>query len=245
VSLFTDSWRVGLWVNNPGNLGRLPKIAAFAGGTFSDVFLPDGATLDDFKRVRAQLTTNPVGNLRPQLRMQPASGETPAAFAQRCSDRIAQLGPGGIDWDIELPDDTQPTFIRDATLAFRNQVTKPDGSVGRKVFPVRFDVAPRKGFTLPGDLMQMDPNLFACEQTYYGNMERVAEDACRKDLERYAPAAQVHLCYGAACRAKLQDGTWARVAAFPTVFYQDKPYTKLDGPAMVFTDDLMAEFGFV
>src|SRR3954465_876185 len=228
-----DPGRVGLWVNSPANLFPLNTIAGVAGGMFPDVFLPRAATAADMTKVRN--TTRPDGSkLKAQLYEIPLSSDTPEQFAQRVSDDIVRLAPGVVELDIERKDSELPGFIHDTVASLRAR---------RPSFLFRVNVEPFKGWALPIDLLQTDPNLYAAEQTYFGDMSRVSESDVLSDLVgRGVPWSKATICYGAAGPTDLSG---SRGITLPNVLYQGHfSGRKLSG-GMVFTDDLLAEKGLI
>jgi len=227
---------VGLWVVNPANLAdRLPKIAAFADGMFSDVFAPTESSPSDMALIRA--TPRPNGTkLRAQLWTTPR-GRPAATFATSTLGDIQRLKPGVVELDIEVPDAVLTDYITDTVNAIR---------VVRPRYLLRVDIAPYKGRFLPAALFQSDAALFASEQTYYGDMSRVSEGEALLDLIQHGmPLAKASLCYGAAGPPWFPASAGAaRVNTLGTLYYQGSLVRKLQR-GLVFQDDLMADMGLL
>jgi hypothetical protein len=237
MSAFDDG-RVGLWVNNPANISaRISNISSFAGGMFSDVFCPSSTSVAQAGIIKGAI--RPDGTrLKFQLYEIPGPTESPQALATRVSGDIARLAPGVVEVDIEKGDSILASYIRDFVNAFRSL---------RPTFLLRINIAPNKGGFLPVDLIQSDPNLYACEQTYYGDMSPVSQVDVLADLEGHGvPASKDQVTYGAAITTKVPDGnggyTWKRVLGIPTVFYQGHVVSRLKS-GLVYDDDLMADMG--
>jgi hypothetical protein len=213
--------RLGLWVINPANLpDRLPRIRAFGGGIIRDLFLPRSSTLADFARVRQ-------AELSAHLYVSP-DGLTVEDYAARTLADLARLKPGAIELNIELPSDPPlAPYIRAAVAGIRAQ---------RRHLRLRVNVAPWKGFALPGDLLVSDPALYACEQNYGGNMQELYSAADVLDDLRLGgvPAEKRTVCYAAACQ--VLDSP-ARVRTLP-----DLSRTRR---GVIFQDDLMVEAGLL
>ncbi len=223
---------VGLWVVNPVNLpARLGRIASFAGGMFTDVFVPETATPAAMALIRS--TVRPNGTkLRAQLWTHPAA-RSPAEYGSAILVSILTLRPGVVELDIEVPDDILTAYI-DTTLN-RLRDTRP-------TFLFRVNIAPNKAVFLPAHRFATDDALFACEQTYYGDMSRFSEADALADLLGYGvPLSKASVCYGAAAP---DPTTGERHASLPSVFYQGQPIAKLKR-GLVFQDDLMADAGLL
>ncbi len=190
--VFEDG-RVGLMVTDPapGSLAdkladRLPKIRAFAGGMVTDCFLPRSASSSDLGRVRAA----DMG-----AHLWAAVDELSAAqYAARTLADIERAKPGAVELNIELETDAAlEPYMRAVVTAIRRKLPS------RRL---RLNIAPYKGAFLPLDLLAGDPNLYACEQTYYGDLSRVSEGEALLDLlEAGVLMRKASLCYGAAALA--------------------------------------------
>jgi hypothetical protein len=190
VSNAYQAGSVGLWVNSVANLDRLPKIATAFGGMFTDVFIPLGSGAGDFRKIRAQARAD-GSKLRAQAYAIPRKnpdgslGEDGQQFANRVNDALTNLGadrPGVVDLDIEVHDDILSGYMRTAVEAFR---------VKRATYLIRLNIEPGKGAFLPFDKLTEDPNLYSCEQTYFGEMSRVSEaEALEDQVGRGVPWAR-------------------------------------------------------
>jgi hypothetical protein len=213
--------RVGLWIITPANLpGRLPWIRGFGGGIIRDLFLPRTSTVDDLRRVRdaglfAHLWVTPDG--------------LPAReYAERVLVDLARLKPGAVELNVELPNDPPlPAYIRE--VVGRIRAVRPN-------LRLRLNVAPWKGFALPGELLQQDANLYACEQNYEGNMQNLLSplDVVSDMVAWGVPQAKATCCYAAACQVL---GSPARVRTLPDLHRVHR--------GVIFSDDLLAEAGLV
>jgi hypothetical protein len=251
VSNAFQAGSVGLWVNSVANLDRLPKIATAFGGMFTDVFIPLGSGAGDFRKIRAQARAD-GSKLRAQAYAIPhknpdgSIAEDGQQFANRVHDTLTSLGvdrPGVVEMDIEVHDDILPGYLRATVESFR---------VKRSAFLIRLNLEPGKGWALPFDLLTSDPNLYSCEQTYFGDMSRVSEaEALEDQVGRGVPWGKAGICVGGASQVKLNiDGAfvWKRAFTLPDVVYQGNwSGHRLGGyrSYLVFSDDLLFENGFL
>jgi hypothetical protein len=251
VSNAYQAGSVGLWVNSVANLDRLPKIATAFGGMFTDVFIPLGSGAGDFRKIRAQARAD-GSKLRAQAYAIPRKnpdgslGEDGQQFANRVNDALTNLGadrPGVVDLDIEVHDDILSGYMRTAVEAFR---------VKRATYLIRLNIEPGKGAFLPFDKLTEDPNLYSCEQTYFGEMSRVSEaEALEDQVGRGVPWGKAGICVGGASQVRLNiDGAfvWKRAFTLPDVVYQGNwSGHRLGGyrSYLVFSDDLLYENGFL
>jgi hypothetical protein len=148
-----------------------------------------------------------------------------------------------VDLDIEVHDDILSGYIRTAVEAFR---------VKRATYLIRLNIEPGKGAFLPFDKLTEDPNLYSCEQTYFGEMSRVSEaEALEDQVGRGVPWAKAGICVGGASQVRLNiDGAfvWKRAFTLPDVVYQGNwSGHRLGGyrSYLVFSDDLLYENGFL
>jgi len=118
-------------------------------------------------------------------------GLTAAQYAARTLADVERAKPGAVELNIELANDPAlEPYMRAVVTAIRGKLPS------RRL---RLNVAPYKGAFLPIDLVTGDPNLYAAEQTYYGDMSRVSEGEALLDLlEAGVPLRKASLCYGAA-----------------------------------------------
>lgn len=219
--------RVGLWVVNPANLNdRLPKIKAYRGGQITDVFLPlVQSTASDAGKVKQ-------AGLFAQGTLVGASLMSADAFADLAIQRIAQVGTGALEANIELPNDAlYNPYIR--TFMGRFRATRPN-------YRVRVNIPWRKGGFLPVDLFQEDPNLYVDEQSYFdppgSTMHPASQaDALENLLDAGVPIAKASVCYGAAGPVGGITGT-QRVSLLPEW---------APSRGIIFQDDLMVEAGLL
>ena len=213
--------RVGLWVITPANLpARLPAIAAYGGGIIRDLFLPRTASLADLALVRA-------AGLYAHLWA--ADDDLGAiAYADRTLADVARLKPGAVDLNPELSADAPlPAYVR--TTVERIRAKRPK-------LRIRLNLATWKAFAFPADLLASDPNLYAAESCYLGNMDaRVSEaDVLADMLANHVPQAKATVCYGA---AGTPPGGGDRVCWLPELGRLRR--------GVIFSDDLMAEVGLL
>ncbi len=214
--------RLGLWIIDPANLpSRLPGIRAFGGGIIRDVFLPgELAVVADMQRVRdAGLYAH----------LWQANGDLEARnYANSVLYNIERRKPGAVDLNIELGSDPPlPDYIREVVTLIRSQRLK---------YRLRINVAPWKAFALPADLLASDPNLYACEQNYEGNMDNLLSAAdVQWNMDAWGvPVSKSTVCYAAACRVL---GSSERVRTLPDLARLKR--------GVIFHDDLMAEVGLL
>lgn len=231
---------VGIWVNTPGHLAdRLPKIAAFAGGMFSDVFVPGAASVADMERIRAQSRPNGT-KLRAQLWTVPGS-LTAAQYAAQVLADFERLRPGVVELNIEQPGDAKlAPYITESVAAIR---------ASRPKLKLRVNVGAYKGFGLTGLGFAGDPNLYACEQCYYGDMSPVQADEALANLLAFGvPSDRTSICYGAAGPIGWLEGggPWRtqRHGTLGTLYYNGALVRRLKS-GLVFTDDLLVEVGLL
>lgn len=232
---------VGLWNVEPARLAdRLPKIAAFADGTISDVFVPGSASRAQADAIRA--TRRPDGtNLRAQL-YAVARATTPEAFAAQADADSRRLGVGVVELNIEKPHAELADYVRRSVAAFRKL---------RPVMKLRVNVGAFCGFGLLGAPFGGDGNLYAIEQAYYGLMEPVnADEALTNLLDHGVPRDRASVMYGAAGPigwTAAQPGVWnsARHCTLGTFWHLDGVIWRRPAHCSIFTDDLMAEVGLL
>jgi len=227
--------RLGLYVIDAGNLGRLPQIKAFGGGMIRDVFLPRTAAPADLQRVRD-------AGLFAHL-WAATDGLTAQEYANRTLLDIQRLKPGACELNIELPSDPPlKGYIRTVVKAIRT--VRPN-------YRLRVNVAPFKGFAMPADLLAADPHLYAGEQSYYGDMSRVAESDALYDLLSWGvPLAKATVCYGAAALVPRPDtplpATGVRVVGLGSIWtWSNGAQVGALKRGVVFSDDLMADMGLL
>lgn len=212
--------RLGVWVISPANLpDRLPKLKALG---LVDVFLPRDATPADVARVKAGGCFAHVWAAR--------DGLNASDYANRFLLDNQRLAFGGADLNIEGVADAQlGSYIREVVTLIRAQLRHKR---------LRLNIAPWKGFALPGDLLVSDGALYACEQNYLGNMDELLSPAdVLRDMERGALGLtpdKLTVCYAAACRVR---GSTERLRTLPDLSRMRR--------GVVFTDDLMAEAGLL
>jgi hypothetical protein len=213
--------RLGLWLINPANLaGRLAPIKAFAGGAIRDLFLPRTADVGDLQRVRE-------AGLSAHLYVA-TDGLDALAFATRTLADLGRLRPGAVELNFELASDPPfPQYVRDAVARIR---------ADRPALRMRLNTPPWKGFAFPVDLLNSDPNLYACEQNYLGNMDELLSPAdVLGDLLAWGvPVRKATVCYAAACRVL---GSAGRIRTLPDLSRRRR--------GVIFQDDLMVEAGLL
>jgi len=209
--------RLGLYVINPANLAsRLPGIRAFG---IKDVFLPRSAAPSDLALVRA-------AGLYAHMWVA-VDGLSARDYANRTLFDIQRLGPGAVELNIELSADPPlKDYIAEAVSLIRSR---------RLRLRMRINVAPWKGFALPVGALTSDSNLYACEQTYAGDMSRYSEaDAYANMIGWGVPPTKATVCYGAAGPV---PGSSGRVCTLPDLSRWNR--------GVIFQDDLMAEVGLL
>lgn len=231
---------VGLWVVNPANLAdRLPKIAKLWDGTISDVFINGTATLAQADAIRA--TARPDGTkLRAQLWAVATHYPNALAYADAVVADSQRLKAGVADLDIEVPDGVLADYTLRTIRAIRNK---------RPKYKLRVNLAPYKGFALTGLAFNGDPNLYACEQAYYGDMSPVSADEALTDLlDHGVPRVRASVCYGAAGPVGW-DGPgqpWSenRHCTLGT-FYSGGNLVRRLRHGLIYQDDLLVEVGLL
>ena len=233
--VFEDG-RVGLWiVNLPALRGRLAAIRAFAGGMVTDLFLPRDASANDLGNVRK------AGFVGAHI-WAAVDGLSAAEYAARTIADVERAKPGAVDLNVELGADAAlEPFMHAVVLALRAKMP------GRRL---RLNVGAFKGAFLPVDLVLNDPQLYACEQTYYGDMSRVSEaEALLNLLEAGVPMQKAALCYGAAALVPDPDvpaGGSLRVVGLGTVWrWSDGILQRPLRRGVIFHDDLLADVGLL
>lgn len=210
--------RLGIYIRGTGDLvRRLPSIKAFG---FVDVFLPRTATLTDMRRVR---------DLGLSAHMWWATDDLSAKdYAERALADIAEKEPGAGELNLELPSDPPlQAYIEDVVRIIRGR---------RRSYRLRINVAPFKGFALPVARLGEDPNLYAAEQAYKGDMQPFsAADVLRDMLLWGVPEAKATVCYGAHGPVPGSNGN--RVVTLPELRWPMR--------GCVYNDDLMADAGFL
>lgn len=159
--VFKD-YRRGLWVASNSNLADklthfLPRLRA-AIPNLTDIFLPPEAT----KSHRQQV----LGAGFFQHMYDVAHGRTPVQFADEALNRHRNQNAGALELDFEgsgIGGDWNLASYIEATVA-RVRKSKPN-------LPLRVNVVPYKGAFLPVQLINEDPQLFLCVQSYGGNMD--------------------------------------------------------------------------
>lgn len=232
--------RLGCWIVPDGagqvtsKLGRLAGLAALG---VKDVFLPRQARPDDFATVRAS------HGLAAHL-WTATDGLSADDYANRFLLDFQRFGSKGAgELNIELPSDPPlKAYMRRAVELIRTR--KPN-------LPLRLNIAPFKAFALPIDLLQSDPRLYACEQSFYGDMSRVAESDALYDLLSWGvPLAQATVCYGGAAlvpffRDNLSHGT-QRVVGLGTLWtWSSAQRVGSLKRGVIFQDDLLADAGLL
>lgn len=212
--------RVGLWmIDADRGVSRLPAIKAYAGGLIRDVFMPRTSSPAHLAAVRA-------AGLYAHLWIAVDSRSASAMVADTLAD-VTRLGPGALELNIELGSDPPlAQYVRDVVAGIRAK---------RKNLRMRVNLAAWKGFAAPALELAHDPNLYACEQTYLGDMMRVSEGDTYHDLLGYGcPEAKLTLCYGAAGPL---PPSGVRGCTLPDLGRRRR--------GVIFHDDLMADVGLL
>lgn len=222
--------RLGLWVINPDSLAsRLPGIVGFG---IKDVFLPRESDLEDLKRVREAGVFAHLWEAANELSVD-------EYVAQVLAD-VKRLKPGAVELNIELKSDPPlKAYIRRAVEQLRK--AKPG-------LRMRINIAPFKGFALPVDLLTSDPNLYVCEQSFYGDLSRVAESDALYDLLSWGvPLGKATVCYGAAALAPTRAGSPSqRFVGLGTRWtWSDGAVVGTLKRGVIFQDDLMTDVGLL
>lgn len=229
--------RVGLIIArlDGGWRDRLPSIRRFAGGLITDVFLPRSASATDLWQVRQAAFTG--AHIWAAV-----DGLTATDYAARTLEDISRAGPGGVELNIELASDAAlEPFMRAVVLAIRAKLPN------RRL---RLNIAPYKGAFVPVELIQNDPNLYICEQTYYGDLSRVSEGEAFLDLlEAGVPPRKASLCYGAAALAPIRADSAEpphRFVGLGTLWtWGNGALVRHLRRGIIFQDDLLADVGLL
>jgi len=212
--------RVGLLVVDADRgVARLPAIKSYAVGLIRDVFLPRSATPAHFAAVRA-------AGLYAHLWVATHDRSAAELVADTLAD-LARLKPGALELDLELNSDPPlEAFVGEVYARIRAR---------RKNLRIRLNLAPWKAFAVPFKSIAYDPALYACEQTYAGDMAPFSQaDALANLLEYGVPRAKATVCYGAAGPV---PGSPDRVCTLPDLFRWHR--------GVIFSDDLMADVGLL
>ncbi|MGH7347331.1 MAG: hypothetical protein ACREK4_20670 [Candidatus Rokuibacteriota bacterium] len=219
--VFEDG-RIGCWIVSVSALdaGRLAALRRLG---FTDLFLrgPDGNLVAKRAVLKAGFTGCHA--------WWAVDGLTAAQYAARALADVARWSPGAGDLNVELGSDAAlEPYMRVAVGAIR--AAKPN-------YRLRLNIATRKAGFLPIDLVQNDPNLYACEGAYFGNMDsRYSEaDALDDLLAVGVERRKAAVCYAGAVAVGGITGT-QRVAGIPQW---------LPRRGVVFQDDLLAEAGLL
>lgn len=219
--------RLGCWIISPANLRDRAKGLRALGVT--DVFLPRTATKADFEWARSGQGGGFVGSSVYEVN---AKDRTADQYGADTVADIVRLSAGAADLNVELPVDA-------AIEPYCRRVLQ----VVRASMPnrrLRLNVAWRKGGFLPIDLLEGDPNLYACEQNYVDPpgstmVPTSAADALENLLDAGVPLAKAAVCLGAAGPAPTP--TSPRVCTYP--------YGWTPRRGVIFSDDLLVEAGLL
>lgn len=168
--------RRGLWVASNVNLTDklkhfLPRLKN-AIPDLTDLFLPPEATEEHKLQVRAYGFYSHMYDV--------ARGRTPVVFADQALYKHWQQKAGALELNFEgsaITDAGMSEYITATIKRVRSK--KPN-------LPVRVNVVPWKGQFLPVKLINDDPQLFVCAQTYGGNMDELyAADEVKDNLTNY------------------------------------------------------------
>src|SRR6188768_363295 len=169
--------RVGLWIIPNANLTdklkhvlprlKQPKVLP----NLTDIFLPPEAQISHKDQCRVAGFYVHTYDVVHEV--------GPVEMAQRMLAKRRVLGTGAIEIDLEgaavQPD--KPNLATWAT-AFVQEVRRTN-----KALAVRLNVPPFKGYALPVDLINADPQLFVIAQCYFGNQDgRLSESDVLEDL---------------------------------------------------------------
>lgn len=227
--------RLGCWIVPDGagkvapKLARLPGLAALG---VRDVFLPRQAEPGDFQTVRGQ-------GLGAHL-WAATDGLAVEDYVNRFLLDFKRLGSRGAgELNIELPSDPPLAAYMRRAVALIRQV-KPR-------LPLRLNVAPFKGFALPVDLLTADAHLYVCEQSFYGDMSRVAESDALYDLLSWGvPLAKATVCYGGAALVPDAPQPPRRMVGLGTRWtWSNGAVVGSLKRGVIFQDDLLADVGLL
>lgn len=218
--------RLGCWIVNLAALpDRLSRLRAFG---FTDLFLRGQ---DGTPALKASVTAAGFTGCSAWWAVDDL---TAANYADRVLADVTRWAPGAGELNIELSNDPAlEPYIR--TVVARVRAKRPH-------YRLRVNVAARKGGFLPIDLLQNDPQLYACEQTYgdtaaAGMALRFSEaDAIERMVSAGVPIGKAAVCYAGAVGVGGNTGT-ERVAGVPNGW---KPLR-----GVVFSDDLLADAGLI
>lgn len=220
-SVFQDG-RLGCWIGNRANLAS--RAAGLRALGITDVLLrgPDGTPAAKADALALGFTA--------VLGYWSVDGLSSVDYAARLLADVGHWAPAAGDLNIELSDDAAlEPYMRDVHARVRAK---------RPSYRLRFNIGARKGVFLPADLFARDPNLYACEGNYGGNMEELfsAADALDRLIAHGVPRERAAVCYAGACAVGGVTGT-RRVNTFPLGWPPSR--------GVIFTDDLLAEAGLL
>lgn len=166
--------RRGLWVAENANLTDklkhyLPRFKN-AIPNLTDLFLPPSATADHARMCRA-------AGFFAHLYVV-AHDKSAADLAKHGLERRKALGTGAIEFNLEggaqVQDPVLKKYATDLVDVVRD--TNPN-------LPIRLNYVPLKGFAMPVQLINSDPQLFVIAQGYGGNMDLLyAADEILSDM---------------------------------------------------------------
>lgn len=225
--------RRGIMVIDPRNLSR--RIARMKQLGFTDVFLPrnvvDGDGVILYTTTKNDLQTVKDATLFPAMWFVPEKDQTAKAFTTTVLGTIDQLAPNGIttELNIEMADEKLSGFVTSTIGYIRAK---------RKGLRLRINIAPFKARFMPAIFFTTDPQLYLCEQAYFGNMEGLASvDDVRRDMvDSNIPVDKGSVCFAGACEYPESDFE-GRLPAIPAMSIREIRR------GTVFQDDLLAEVG--
>lgn len=230
--VFGDNRR-GIIVIDPRNFQRRKAKIKELGIT--DVFLPrnvvdgNGVLLYTTTKTDFQIVRN--AELYPALWVAPEPGSTSMAFAARTLQDISDLMPtgGAVELNIEMADDKLYAFIDNTVRLIR---------IKRRLLRMRINIAPFKAKFLPLDRILADPQLFVCEQAYFGNMDGIAsvDDVRRDFIDNGIPVDKGAICFAGACESP-ESSIIGRSPTLPAISIRQMR------KGQIFQDDLLAEVG--
>ena len=213
--------RVGLLVVDAGRgVSRRSSFKAFRGGLIRDVFMPRTSSADDLAAIRA------VG-LYAHIWCA-VDGLAVDAFVARTLDDLARSKAGAVELNIELGSDAPlPAYVEAAIRGLRARLPR---------FRIRVNLGGWKGFAVPVELVEADPNLYVCEQAYLGNMDELLSpaDVLADLVANGCPPAKATVCYAASCTVL---GSASRLRTLPDLSRRHR--------GVIYQDDLMTDAGLL
>jgi hypothetical protein len=237
VNAFSDG-RLGLWHTSPTGMNLDYAKAKDWGVT--DIFLPaNEATLAMMDEIRSKPSADGK-NFRAQVYLDGTHGETGKQLVEQALAAIRTFKPGVLEVNFESGDDNKiGVAVREFLTTFRD----PSAALWRRRFPLCIDVVPLKGYVLPFDLMNNDPDTYGRIQPYYGAEMRPADPVeCLEDwLGRGFPRERLSFIYSAKARRQIDNTIFCDLP----VFSDRGEYVRRLRRGAIFNANLMREAGLL